>query len=177
MKSYTEIYECDLINDTMNLVLQNKDILSSVKSTGRYRQAYKDYSMRVVHPDDAVLRDRLFDANLLIRRFNDGEKEVIGEYRRLGKDGDYRWVIATVIPAGEWDEHNHKILILIKDITEYRRQQEERKKQEHRAYNLFRQSCDTVAEVDLKTGECTYIVNKGEGAGESPQKGNYAQIL
>ncbi|WP_066645008.1 EAL domain-containing protein [Christensenella timonensis] len=175
--SYTEIYEGDLINDTLNLILQNKDILKILDSSGSYRNDNADYTKKAVHPDDAFLHDRLYDAAVLTSRFDAGEKEVIGEYRRLGTDGEYHWIIATILPAGIWDRDNHKVLVLIKDITKSRRQQEERKKQENRAYSLFRQSCDMVAEIDLVTEECAYIVYKGKDMGNDPPKGSYKTML
>lgn len=110
--SFTEMYRIDLDNRSVNCVCSDPDLLNEHAESLEEHIARK--ASACIHPDDRQLFTRLYDTATLDRHMQLGRK-FSGEYRRLSRDGKYRWVSCLGIAQGG---QGRRVLLLIKDITQ-----------------------------------------------------------
>ena len=161
---YTEIYEYDFATDRLSLLFRNAEILEPIIYTGDMQKDVQAMSRQGIHPDDRRSYLAFYDSAHL-RGILEGRPELDTEYRRLGRDGKYRWVASSVLPlpSGEGD----KAMILIKDVTERKRAEQREKALENRLRFVFNKSYDVLSEINLADG--TYVQSICAGGG--PEEG------
>ena len=72
-----------------------------------------------IHPEDRQIYWSFYDRNAIQEQFSAGSGPLETEYRRMGMDGQYHWVNASIVPMTP-PGPDMKAMILIKDVTERR---------------------------------------------------------
>ena len=130
--TYTEMYELNISTDESQLIFSNSGNLAPVGMENLVRTA--DIISTAIHPEDRVrVSDTLFGEPLRAR-LEGGCQEVEIEFRRLGKDDEYHWVCATVVPRWENDALCETCILLVRDIGA--RKAEERQRRLNEQYAL-----------------------------------------
>lgn len=149
--SYIEIYEWNFSMDYVALIMRNNEMLVPVAETGSTDKTFKKEMEAGIHPDDVEKCSAFYRKGELEKAFRSGEKERTIEYRRLGRDGKYYWILVTVMPI-TLEKDGVRVLILLKNISEQKELKTEQDKLEKRFNMVFRQAIDLMTEVDLATG-------------------------
>lgn len=171
--TYSEIYEVDLENNTNKLIYSNNSILIPA-------QADEDlfrFADKHVHPDDQAFFRKVIVGDCLKQEFIAGKNEIHGEYRRLGRDGQWYWVSAIVVPVyGSYDAHPQRGLCFIRDISEKKRQEQQLRLNQQYDYAL-RQIYDELYEINV-TGDAYRIVYHVEGKYKIPDmSGRLTEVI
>lgn len=170
--SYTEIYEYDLADNRLYLLLRNTEKLKPILYSGKMEEDLLCMMKDGIHPEDRQIYWSFYDRNAIQEQFSAGSGPLETEYRRMGMDGQYHWVNASIVPMTP-PGPDMKAMILIKDVTERRTILDQQLRLERR-YNLaFRQSCDVVVEVDLDSGRYTQTAFKALPLAAFPTEGDY----
>lgn len=143
---YSEIYEFDIRTDISRLVFSNNERLIPV-GVGNLQNTQSIINT-AIHPDDREkVLESLLGANLR-RRFEQGCSEVVEEFRRIGAEGKYYWVSAVVVPLRVGDSVEDKTMLLIKDISQ--RKEQEQQQRLHEQYTMaLRTIYDELYECNL----------------------------
>lgn len=123
--THTEIHEVDLDTNQSTLLVNNGVHLVPVGVGGLKEPEV--IAARTIHPDDRTKVVDAFTGAKLRQRFEAGQAEVDAEFRRLAVDGAYRWVHGVALPLREASGAARKAMLLIKDITERKREEQQRR--------------------------------------------------
>lgn len=136
--TYDEIYEIDLEEDASTLLTSSHRLLPPLKTDeNRKNQAIIDIA---IHPDDRDEVLKTFSGASLLPRFTQGQTEVAAEFRRVSSDGGYRWVSGVAVPLRSENESCRKALLLLKDISERKRHEQQQRVAEqydHALRNIY----------------------------------------
>lgn len=168
--SYTEIYEASLDGDTMRGIYRADDA-ARFPLTQRYREDIHTLSA-FVHPEDRKGFLLHYDPDHIRRGIAEGKRQSI-EYRSRGADGSYRWRTSLILPL---PGAATRFLILCQDISERKRMEATTLRLERRQSEIFRQSWDSIIEVDLHTGRFVRNISSPTLPAE-PRAGDYAPFF
>lgn len=143
--TYTELCEIDLEQNTFRLLFFNSPLLLSLEEIKG--EDLRGVAERLIHPGDRARIMATFHGSTLRACFERGSAEVPEEYRRLGKDGAYHWVSAVVVPLRSRTAGG-KALLLVKDISE-RKAQEQRQRMAEQYDRALRQIYDELYELNI----------------------------
>ena len=161
--TYSEIYETDLKRHTTRLIYSNSKMLVPTEE----EENLAAFSERCIHPDDRLYFRNGIASEDLSERFAAGEEQIQGEYRRLGRDGQWYWVSAIVVPLyGSYDHLARKGLCFVRDITD-RKKQEQQQKMAEQYDRALRQIYDELYEINV-TRDCYRIVYHVDGKYKTP---------
>ena len=165
--SYTEIYEVALDSDALRLIYREDNALERPPLGRRYSEGIRAL-VEAVHPDDRETYLRHYDPDAIRRGIAQGLRLSI-EYRTLGKDGTYRWVssLLLLLPGA-----STRFLILCQDISERKRMEATALRLQRRQSAIFRQSADSIIEIDLTTWRFLRTTNL-PWLGVEPRRGDY----
>ncbi|MFQ9491136.1 MAG: hypothetical protein ACLR0N_09610, partial [Bilophila wadsworthia] len=111
-----------------------------------------------VHPRDRVVFRNFFTAETILRKLDAGE-ELSVEYRKLGLDGTYHWMLALIVPLPTGNRG--ETVLLVRDVT--------KKKEEENNYLLALQSNYTeIFRLDLEAGLIAPLYYNSEQVTISP---------
>lgn len=145
--TYTEIYELDLDLDRPTLLYTKSPVLIPVDTDKK--ADIHDIAGTLIHPDDSGHFINSFLGTNLRRRFSAGCDEVAEEHRRLGTDGRYYWVSASMVPLCLDERGNgKKAMLLVRDITE-RKRDEQQKRVTEQYDRALRNIYDELYEINV----------------------------
>ena len=167
--SFTEIYRIDLDNRSVRCVCSDPDLRN--ESVELLDEHIARKAAACIHPDDRDLFAALYAHAGLEQHIGQGRK-FSGEYRRLARNGRYRWVSCLGIPQGG---KGRRALILIKDITESKlRAENERIAKRHD--RVLRDLYDGVYEIDA-AGRRYRSIHRKESCASLPEEGELNTVL
>lgn len=140
--SYAKIYRMNLVANQLTCLFCNTNLLAPIDVSGEFDKDIISVMKNRVHPQDRVVFRNFFTAETILRKLDAGE-ELSVEYRKLGLDGTYHWMLALIVPlpTGKRGE----AVLLVRDLTE--------KKEEEINYLLALQSNYTeIFRLDLEAG-------------------------
>lgn len=156
--TYTEIYELDIDNEISTLIFSNSERLRPVGVGGL--AATGDIIATAVHPADRAHVAASFDGRTLRACFEQGTPEVTEEFRRLGKDGNFHWVSAVVVPQREGEALSGKAMLLVKDISR-RKAQEQRQRLTEQYFLALRNIYDQLFLCNVTRDTCRVMYQAG----------------
>lgn len=115
--TYDELYELNLTHDTYQTIHKAPDKYVSPVKRGCLSEALSLIARQIVHPEDTG-RFLAFFSQENMRRTLSEREYVRGEFRKLCRNGGYKWVSLLVIPAAA---HGDEIwLVYVSDVDEKR---------------------------------------------------------
>lgn len=114
--TYSEVYELELTRDTSKCIFANSEELASVNAHEEISN--HEIINTSIHPKDRARVLEIINPQYLRNSFEQGRVEVTVEFRRLDTLGAYRWVSGVAIPVRKGDALTDKAIMFIKDITE-----------------------------------------------------------
>lgn len=171
--TYAELSEIDLDADTFKLVFFNSTELVRIdESRGRDLRACVD---NLMHPEDRQRIMAVFDGRALRAAFAAGHAEVEAEYRRLGRDGAYHWVSGVMVPLhGRVGEN--KALLLVKDISE-RKEQEQRQRMAEQYDRALRKIYDELYELNITRDRYRIVYHVRGKYVTPPEQGRLTEVV
>lgn len=166
--SYTEIYEVALDSDALRLIYREDSGLERPPLGRRYGEGIRAIAEAAVHPDDRESYLRHYDPDAIRRGIAQGLRLSL-EYRSLGTDGTYRWVSSLLLPL---PGASTRFLVLCQDISERKRMEATALRLQRRQSAIFRQSADSIMEIDLTTWRFVRNVSL-PSLGAEPRRGDY----
>ena len=119
--SYCEIYEVDIEQNKARALYRTGNLASIGEKT-------LERTIRLlVHPEDREHVLAVYSGDAVLRKIGMGITEISGEYRRLGMDGKYHWVHTTMMVMPAEEVCAPKGLLLVRDITEQKEQQQKQR--------------------------------------------------
>ena len=119
--SYAKIYRMDLAANQLACLFCNTKLLAPIDVSGEFDKDIITVMETRVHPQDRALFLNFFTAESILRKLDAGD-EPSAEYRKLGLDGAYHWMLALIVPlpAGKRGE----AVLLVRDVTESKKRQD-----------------------------------------------------
>ena len=119
--SYAKIYRMDLAANQLTCLFCNTKLLAPIDVSGEFDKDIITVMKTRVHPRDRVIFLNFFTAESILRKLDAGE-ELSAEYRKLGLDGTYHWMLALIVPlpTGKRGE----AVLLVRDVTESKEKQD-----------------------------------------------------
>ena len=138
--SYAKIYQIDVDTNHLTCLFSNAGLIAPIDFTGRLEEDIASVVPRV-HPGDRRRFQTLFDRGNLLAGLREG-RELSGEYRKIGLNGEYRWLQARVVPLPNGG--TGEALILVLDISE-------KKEQETNYLAALQSNYSEIFQLDLAT--------------------------
>ena len=108
------------------------------RSPRRHPQRRRD---ALIHPEDRERFLATFIGSNIRKEFAAGRQEVPAEYRRLGDDGNWYWVASAIVPLCGHDTcRSDRAMLLVRDISEDKRQEQRRRSRDqydHALRNIY----------------------------------------
>lgn len=167
--SFTEIYRIDLDNRSVRCVCSDPDLRN--ESVELLDEHIARKAAACIHPNDRELFTALYAYAELEQHVERGRK-FSAEYRRLARNGRYRWVSCLGIPQGG---KGRRALILIKDITETKMLAENEriaKRHDHVLRDLY----DGVYEIDA-AGRRYRTLHRKDSCAALPEEGELDTMI
>ena len=127
--SYAKIYRMNLAANQLTCLFCNTKLLAPIDVSGEFDKDIITVMKTRVHPRDRVVFRNFFTAETILRKLDAGE-ELSVEYRKLGLDGTYHWMLALIVPLPTGNRG--ETVLLVRDVTE--------KKEEENNYLLALQN-------------------------------------
>lgn len=111
----------DLAANQLTCLFCNTKLLAPIDVSGEFDKDIITVMKTRVHPRDRVIFLNFFTAESILRKLDAGE-ELSAEYRKLGLDGTYHWMLALIVPlpTGKRGE----AVLLVRDVTESKEKQD-----------------------------------------------------
>ena len=119
--SYAKIYRMDLAANQLTCLFCNTELLAPIDVSGEFDKDIITVMKTRVHPRDRVIFLNFFTAESILRKLDAGE-ELSAEYRKLGLDGTYHWMLALIVPLPTGNRG--EVVLLVRDVTESKEQQD-----------------------------------------------------
>lgn len=146
--SYSHIYVVNLEDGLVRAVVGGQSVQAEEGSGPPFISTDGFPSIVQIHPEDR----ETFLAFHALDNFRSSRSESLSlpvEYRMRGPDGTWRWLEALAVPMP--GDEPARMLVLARDITAGKRMENAVRRLERRYYTVFRQSCDILAELNLRT--------------------------
>ena len=127
--SYAKIYRMNLAANQLTCLFCNTKLLAPIDVSGEFDKDIITVMKTRVHPRDRVVFRNFFTAETILRKL-DAREELSVEYRKLGLDGTYHWMLALIVPLPTGNRG--ETVLLVRDVTE--------KKEEENNYLLALQN-------------------------------------
>lgn len=115
--TYDELYELNLTKKTYSIISHVDDKYVMPDLNGTLDSNSLALFRRTMHPQDVGKYSLSYEK--LEKIYTDSREKYYGEYRRLCKDGTYRWIGVNVVKPEEIEgEEDKKLLCYVSDITE-----------------------------------------------------------
>lgn len=156
---YDELYEFDVISNSYHVVYKTENKFVVPAEYGRLDEVMAEISDNIIHPEDKERFLDFIDITKIRKTFAGGQESMIGEFRKLWKDGKYHWSSLTILPI-EPDRDSEPYLCFVMDIgakkeldeiTEQNRILQIQKKDEERYHIIVEQSGMCVFEWNKET--------------------------
>lgn len=144
--TYSEMHELNMRTNESQLIFCNHSLLDPVGVQGLVKTT--DIINIAIHADDRPRLLNSFMGESLRARFEGGCLEVEEEFRRLGKDGNYHWVSAVVVPRWERDTLCDNCILLVRDIRQ-RKEHEQQQRLNNQYSHVLRNIYDGLVECNL----------------------------
>lgn len=147
------IFEYDIKQDYMQYTNMEKDVAFSLETTENYIQ----HLQNIIKVEDSSDGQRLVDA------MRSGEESFNLEVQRIGKDGNYHWVLVTGKTIYDSEHNPERVIGRIENIDERKKKEKELRDKTERdsltgLYN-HKTAKDMIAErmKNVKEGESAYL--------------------
>ncbi|MEG1779483.1 MAG: PAS domain-containing protein, partial [Oscillospiraceae bacterium] len=117
------IYE---INVTKNRFITGHDAwveIFGVCETSNYSQMMKEFSEKALHPDDREGFKQSFMRKHVLEAYENGTRDIVYEYRRPDKSGEYIWVCCTMHLFSDPDTQEIRGHSYVENINEKKEKQ------------------------------------------------------
>lgn len=162
---YDELYELNVTKNRYRIIYHVEDKYVTPPEKGILEEGVIDVAEHMIHPEDSRRFLDFFDLDKIHAALKSGKSSVIGEFRKLWKDGGYHWSSLTIFPADIEGEEDEILLCFIMDIG-YKKQLEaiekenadlQKKQLDDERYRLVIEQTGTlVFEWVLETGQRYY---------------------
>lgn len=162
---YDELYELNVTKNRYRIIYHVEDKYVTPPEKGILEEGVIDVAEHMIHPEDSKRFLDFFDLDKIHAALKSGKSSVIGEFRKLWKDGGYHWSSLTIFPADIEGEEDEILLCFIMDIG-YKKQLEavekenadlQKKQLDDERYRLVIEQTGTlVFEWVLETGQRYY---------------------
>ena len=165
--SYAKIYRMDLSANRMTCLFCNTNLLAPIDITGEFDKDIITVMETRVHPRDRAIFLNFFNEESILRRLDAGE-EISAEYRKLGLDGTYHWMLAFIVPLPSGNRG--EAVLLVRDVTESKEQQDN--------YLLALQNnYSEIFSLDTKSRTITPLFYNSEQAAIAKGEANYTAFI
>lgn len=113
---YDELYELNVTQNTYRIVYHVENKYVSPPEEGILNEAIAEVSRKMIFPDDRNRFLAFFNLESIRKHFASGRETLIGEFRKLWKDGLYHWASLTMFPISNADNGDETYLVFIMDI-------------------------------------------------------------
>lgn len=113
---YDELYELNVTQNMYRIVYHVKNKYVSPPEEGNLSEALDEVSRKMIFPDDRKRFLAFFDLESIRLHFASGQETLIGEFRKLWRDGQYHWASLTMFPISNADNGDETYLVFIMDI-------------------------------------------------------------
>ena len=155
--TYCEIYEIDTTNRQWTHCFSTGQLL--LMPNGPLKKIAQKY----IHPEDRKLFLSIYSHQGITQRLQrDFAGDTTEEYRRVDTNGIYHWVNATIVPMPSRAGTITKGLLLVRDITE-KKEQEQRQRMAEQYDRALRNIYDFMYELNLSNNTYKiiyYVKNK-----------------
>lgn len=120
ISTYDELFELNLTEDSYRILyhLEGKYVISEME--GKLSAMLKNVvTAHMVHPDDREAFLEFWDLESLLSRLMDGTGNALkGQFRKRRMDGEWNWVLQTVVPLCQGEKEDKIVMCFIQDIHE-----------------------------------------------------------
>lgn len=95
---YDELYEFNISENYYRIIYHSENKYVTPKEEGYLLEAIDEISKNMIYPSDKQRFLDFFDLEHMRSVFKTGQSSMIGEFRKLWKDGKYHWASLTVMP-------------------------------------------------------------------------------
>ncbi|MEG2005627.1 MAG: PAS domain S-box protein, partial [Bilophila sp.] len=120
---YDELYELNITQDSYRIVYHVQNKYVTPPDSGRLSTVIESVRTNMIHPDDSARFQQFFDIDTVRATFAAGRECLIGEFRKLWKDGAFHWSTLTLFPVGACAS-DEIYLVFIMDIGEKKKIEE-----------------------------------------------------
>lgn len=152
--NFTDIYEIDADAGSITLVFSRTHLRQKDAATESLEQFVDTMAEQALHPADKKAFLGYFSLENV--RNVCTTKLFSQKYRLEGRNGEYYWVSAQLLPLSENPGGN--VLLLCQNVTNTEHLEHERRRMERRYNSVFRQSCSLLVEIDLHSD--SYVLSR-----------------
>ena len=118
---YYKILKINVTKDTFEPIKvedrEQEELVLKVESISEWWKIYVNSDR--VHPEDKEVYRLFTDIAQIREQFReDSSQRLSCQYRRLGPDGEYRWVQMDLVPSIEYTDSNQVLIFFVKDVHE-----------------------------------------------------------
>ena len=165
--SYAKIYRMNLAANQLTCLFCNTKLLAPIDVSGEFDKDIITVMKTRVHPRDRVVFRNFFTAETILRKLDAGE-ELSVEYRKLGLDGTYHWMLALIVPLPTGNRG--ETVLLVRDVTE--------KKEEENNYLLALQNnYSEIFSLDVRSRTVTPLFYNSEQVPIVKEEANFSAFV
>ncbi len=165
--SYAKIYRMNLAANQLTCLFCNTKLLAPIDVSGEFDKDIITVMKTRVHPRDRVVFRNFFTAETILRKLDAGE-ELSVEYRKLGLDGTYHWMLALIVPLATGNRG--ETVLLVRDVTE--------KKEEENNYLLALQNnYSEIFSLDVRSRTVTPLFYNSEQVPIVKEEANFSAFV
>ena len=165
--SYAKIYRMNLAANQLTCLFCNTKLLAPIDVSGEFDKDIITVMKTRVHPRDRVVFRNFFTAETILRKLAAGE-ELSVEYRKLGLDGTYHWMLALIVPLPTGNRG--ETVLLVRDVTE--------KKEEENNYLLALQNnYSEIFSLDVRSRTVTPLFYNSEQVPIVKEEANFSAFV
>ena len=157
----------NLAANQLTCLFCNTKLLAPIDVSGEFDKDIITVMKTRVHPRDRVVFRNFFTAETILRKLDAGE-ELSVEYRKLGLDGTYHWMLALIVPLPTGNRG--ETVLLVRDVTE--------KKEEENNYLLALQNnYSEVFSLDVRSRTVTPLFYNSEQVPIVKEEANFSAFV
>ena len=119
ISAYDELFELNISSDTYRILYHLEDKYTIPPETGRLSDMLPDITDHMIHPEDRSAFIEFWTLDNMVPRLMEGtDKTLKGCFRKKKRNGDWCWVLQTVVPVRYRDNDDLIIMCFIQDIHE-----------------------------------------------------------
>ena len=165
--SCAKIYRMNLAANQLTCLFCNTKLLAPIDVSGEFDKDIITVMKTRVHPRDRVVFRNFFTAETILRKLDAGE-ELSVEYRKLGLDGTYHWMLALIVPLPTGNRG--ETVLLVRDVTE--------KKEEENNYLLALQNnYSEIFSLDVRSRTVTPLFYNSEQVPIVKEEANFSAFV
>lgn len=155
--TYEVIFEVNLTSDTYHMYAKEDCIFdfSYIDEIGEYSTLYKKYAGKKIHPDYVSEIKNTFNPSNLENSLHN-KREIRVEYKRLDKNGNYKWTRARILKAKS-DEDKTVIFIYIRHIDDAKAKDQLISVAQTRLSSAFLGVANMIFELNLNNGNLEIV--------------------